>query len=236
MSKKVSIILCTFNEANYIEKTVLELSKNIKNLELIIVDDNSTDGTIDIINKLNQDGRHKVILRKKSKGLASAFTRGIIESSGDYIGWLDTNMSELIPKFEVMMDKLESNNDLVLLSRYVEGGKDKRKTLRALSSKCFNIVCGIILRQPIKDFTSGIFIMKRKVIDEVTFLGYGHGEFFIEFLYNAYKKGFKILEIPFVQEEDDDLGMSKSAPSLIKFLYLGLNYLIRIFTTIIRRN
>ena len=79
-------------------------------------------------------------------------------------------------------------------------------------------------------------MMKRKVIDEVTFLGYGHGEFFIEFLFNAHKKGFKILEIPFVQENDDDLGMSKSAPNLMKFFYLGLNYFIRVFATIIRRN
>ena len=102
MSKKISIILCTYNEVNYIEKTILELEKNIKNLELVIVDDNSTDGTIDTINKLNQNGKYKVVFRKKSKGLASAFTRGIIETSGDYVGWLDTNMSELIPKFEIM--------------------------------------------------------------------------------------------------------------------------------------
>ena len=61
MSKKISIILCTFNEANYIEKTIIELNKNIKNLELIIVDDNSTDGTIDILNELNHDKRIKTI-------------------------------------------------------------------------------------------------------------------------------------------------------------------------------
>ena len=78
--------------------------------------------------------------------------------------------------------------------------------------------------------------MKRKVINEVTFLGYGHGEFFIEFIHNAYKKGFKILEIPFTQEKDDDLGMSKSAPNLIKFFYLGVMYFTRILATIIRRD
>ena len=66
------------------------------------------------------------------------------------------------------------------------------QALRSLSSKYFNIACRIIFRQPIKDYTSSIFVMKRYVMDEVTFLGYGHGEFFIEFLVNAYKKGFKI--------------------------------------------
>ena len=79
MSTKNSIILCTYNEANYIEKTISELEKNIPNLELVIVDDNSTDGTIDIINKLNQNNKYKTVFRKKSRSLASAFVRGITE-------------------------------------------------------------------------------------------------------------------------------------------------------------
>ena len=55
MSLKNSIILCTYNEANHIEKTITELEKHVPNLELVIVDDFSTDGTIDIIKKLNQN-------------------------------------------------------------------------------------------------------------------------------------------------------------------------------------
>jgi hypothetical protein len=77
--------------------------------------------------------------------------------------------------------------------------------------------------------------MKRKVMNEVTFLGYGHGEFFLEFLHNAYKKGFKIKEIPYVQKKDEDLENSKSAPNLIRFFYLGFMYILRVFSTIIRR-
>ena len=53
MSTKTSIILCTYNEANYIKPTILELEKNIQNLELIIIDDSSTDGTMNIVNELN---------------------------------------------------------------------------------------------------------------------------------------------------------------------------------------
>ena len=72
-------------------------------------------------------------------------------------------------------------------------------------------------------------------MDEVTFLGYGHGEFFLEFLYNAYRKGFKIKEIPHIQEMDLDQKNSKSAPNIFKFLYHGLMYVIRVFVTILRR-
>ena len=106
MSLKTSIILCTYNEANYIENTISELEKNIPNLELVIVDDSSTDGTIEIIKKLNQNNKYKVVFRKKSRSLASAFVRGVIETTGDYIGWIDTNMSELAPKFIEMIDAL----------------------------------------------------------------------------------------------------------------------------------
>ena len=236
MSLKTSIILCTYNEANYIENTISELEKNIPNLELVIVDDSSTDGTIEIIKKLNQNNKYKVVFRKKSRSLASAFVRGVIETTGDYIGWIDTNMSEVAPKFINMIEELKSNNDLVILSRYIEGGGDNRIIIRSMSSKYFNIFCRIMLGAQIKDFTSSIFLMKRKIMDEVTFLGYGHGEFFLEFIHNACKKDFKIKEIPYMQKKDENLKNSKSAPNLVKFFYLGFIYILRIFSSIMRRD
>ena len=236
MSSKTSIILCTYNEANYIENAISELEKNIPNVEIIIVDDCSTDGTIEIIKKLNQSNKYKVIYRKRSRSLASAFVRGVIETTGESIGWIDTNMSEVAPKFPEMIQALQSDNDIVVLSRYVEGGGDNRILLRKFTSKYFNRLCGTILNAPVKDFTSSIFLMKREILDEVTFLGYGHGEFFVEFLYNVHRKGFKIKEIPFIQKKDEDSPNSKSAPNLIKFFYLGFMYVLRIFSTITRRN
>ena len=235
MSAKISIVLCTYNEAKYIEDTISKLEKNIPNLELIIVDDFSTDGTVEIIKRLNQNNKYKVIFRKKTRSLASAFVRGIIETTGDYVGWIDTNMSELAPKFTEMISELESGNDIVVLSRYIKGGGDKRVFIRAICSKYFNIFSKTLLRIPINDLTNSVFLMRRKIMDEVTFLGYGHGEFFLEFLYNAYRKGFKIKEIPHIQEMDLDQKNSKSAPNIFKFLYHGLMYVIRVFVTILRR-
>ena len=235
MSLKTSIILCTYNESKHIEKTIVELEKNISNLELVIVDDLSKDGTAEIIKKLNKDNKYIAIFRKKSRSLASAFVRGIVETSGDYIGWVDTNMSEVAPQFNEMIRELESGNDLVILSRYIKGGGDERILLRSIASKYFNIFSRIVLRVPIKDLTNSVFLMKRKVMDEVTFLGYGHGEFFLEFLYNAHNKGFKIKEIPHVQKKDEDIENSKSAPNLFKFFFYGFMYLLRIFSTILRR-
>ena len=235
MSSKASIILCTYNEANHIENAISELEKNIPDLEIVIVDDSSSDGTIEIIERLNKNNKYKVIFRKKSRNLASAFVRGLMETTGVNIGWIDTNMGELASKFPEMSNELKSDNDLILMSRYVKGGGDNRIFVRAFCSKYFNILCRLILRSPIKDFTSSIFLMKRKVLDEVTFLGYGHGDFFLEFLYNVHQKGFKIKEVPYVQKKDQGYSDSKSSPNLIKFLWLGFLYIIRIFSALIRK-
>ena len=234
MSAKTSIILCTYNEADYIKETVIKLENNINNLELVIVDDNSSDGTADIIKKLNNNDKYNLVFRKKSRSLASAFARGIIETTGNYIGWIDANQGELAPKFNIMIKELEQGNDIVIMSRYIPGGGDERTLLRSIGSKYFNFFARNILRLPIKDLTSSNFLMKKKVLDEVTFLGYGHGEFFLEFLYNAHKKGFKIKEIPHLQKKDENLKNSKSAPNLIKFFYYGAMYILRIFITILR--
>ena len=135
MSPKTSIILCTYNEANYIKNAISELEKYIPNLELVIVDDNSSDGTTEIIKQLNVGNKFKAIFRKKNRGLASAFVRGLIETTGDNIGWIDTNMGELTPRFIEMTEELKLNNDLVILSRYIVGGGDKRNLIRVLCSK-----------------------------------------------------------------------------------------------------
>ena len=96
---KNSILLCTYNEARYIENTVLNLDKSISDLEIIIVNDDSKDNTLSIIQKLKTNCELKVINRTKSKGLGTAFQRALIESRGKNIGWIDTNMGELADLF-----------------------------------------------------------------------------------------------------------------------------------------
>ena len=234
-SNKTSIILCTYNEEKYIENSINKLRENIEDLELIIVDDDSSDDTRNIIIRINADNKINLTHRKKTRGLASAFSTGLLHCTGKYIGWIDTNMSELVPRFKEMKNLLDTNYDIVILSRYIEGGGDKRTFLRSFSSKYFNKICSLILGSNVKDYTSSIFLMKKEVLNEVSFIAYGHGEFFIEFIENANRKGFKIKEIPYIQIKDDELNVSKTAGSLIYFFYLGFIYFLRIFKIIIRR-
>ena len=232
MDKVVSIILSTYNEATIIEETIKEINENLNNPEVVLVDDDSTDGTYEKVLKI--DNKQLKSFSRKSRGLASAFLLGLINSSGEIVGWMDSNMPLLARKFPLMISELEKN-DIVVLSRYVDGGKDIRSKTRILSSVIINKVCRFILSNKIKDYTSGIFLMKRNVLEKVVPICYGHGEFFIEFLYKAHLKGLKIKELPYTHPPDIEK-MSKTAPNLIRFFSLGLDYVIRILLIRFRKN
>ena len=141
-------------------------------------------------------------------------------------------MGQIVQKFPVMLNNL-NDNDIVILSRYVNGGKDERGKFRVLVSFVLNKFSKIILRSRINDLSSGIFLMKRDILNDVVPIAKGHGEFIIEFLYRAEKKGNKILEIPYTHPVDLE-GNSKSFPNLGKFLQFGFFYFIRLVQMIIR--
>ena len=231
MDKKISIILSTYNEAAVIEESINEIFNTIKNVEIVVVDDNSTDGTLKILNSIQN--KNLKVYSRKSRGLASAFLLGMINTDGDYVGWTDSNMPQLTYHFREMINKLDSY-DVILLSRYIEGGGDQRSKMRILSSKIINFICRLFLGSGIKDYTSSIFIMRRNVLIHGVPIAYGHGEFFIEFLYKIKKNGMKIYELPYVQPPD--LEGSKTASSIIRFFTLGLSYLIRILIIRFRKN
>ena len=232
MVKKVSIILSTYNEALVIENTINEILKNLENLEIVLVDDNSPDGTFEIVEKMNNP---KIkAYRRKTRGLGSAFLLGLINSSSEIVGWLDSNMGILANRLPEMLENLKSN-DIVILSRYVEGGKDLRSKPRVYASRLINLLCRALLSNKIRDYTSGIFLMKREVLLSAVPVAKGHGEFFIEFIYKAQKDGLKIAELPYTQDADIE-GISKTASSFFRFCHLGINYIIRVILTILRRN
>ena len=132
-----------------------------------------------------------------------------------------------------MIKKLETY-DIVLLSRYIDGGADQRSLMRILSSKMINFFCRLILGSGIKDYTSSIFLMRKEVLKYGVPIAYGHGEFFIEFLYKVKKNGMKICELPYIQPPDTE--GSKTASSILRFFTLGFGYLARILIARFRKN
>jgi dolichol-phosphate mannosyltransferase len=222
------------NEEPHIEKTIKKIFKVYPKGELVIVDDNSTDNTIKIIKKFKSQNIN-LIQRKKARGLASAFIVGMFNAKGNYIGWIDSNMDYVMDKFKNMEKLLDRGYDLVLLSRYVKGGEDQRQFIRVFFSRSFNWFCRLFLTDKIKDFSSGIFLLKKDILKEIVPLGYGHGEFFVEFILNIYQKSFKIKEIPYIQQMEDLNVKSKTFPNLYHFFKLSLVYFIRIVTISFRK-
>ena len=234
MNNSISIILCTYNEVNYIEKTLSLIRKLLRNAEIIIIDDNSKDGTIEKLKGLKSFFNFKLFIRKEEKGLASAVKKGFNEAAGTYVGFIDVNSGDQILYFNELITKLDEGYDISVLSRYVPSGGDQRIFLRSLTSKIINFLCKILLRIPFNDFTSGIFLMKKKILNEISINSKGHGEYFIEFIYRVYKKKYKIIEVPYIQKEDENLSKSKSNPNIIYFFYHGLIYFFRIISTALR--
>ena len=234
MNKKISIVLCTYNEVNYIEQTIRLISQTLENVEIIVVDDNSNDGTLEKLDTLKSIFNFKLIVRKNERGLASAHKRGFNESTGEYVGTIDVNSRDQILYFKDLVAKLNAGYDIAVLSRYILGGEDQRIFIRSFSSKAINTVARFFLRIPFNDFTSCIFLMKRKLLDYSEIIKTGYAEWFIEFIYIVYKKKHRLIEIPYIQKMDEKLSVSKSYPNILTFFYLGIIYFYRIILTIIR--
>jgi len=225
----ISIILATYNERENISDIINAVFASLPDpVEIIVVDDNSPDETWKIATELG-DRRIKVIRRMKTRGLASAINRGVIESQGEFIGWMDADMCHPPSLFPTLLETL-NGCDVVIGSRYVKGGKDDRDPSRVLTSRLINRMASLILGHGILDYDSGFILMHRNVLDVVSLTPAGYGAYFIEFIYACCRKGLKVVEIPYTFTERLK-GVSKSNTSLLQFGIAGLGYVTRILRT-----
>ncbi len=220
---EVSIILPTYNEAENIELLIEGIFRNVPaDSEVIVVDDNSPDGTWKLVEgRAEKDSRIR-LFRRFERGLNSAISAGIEMARGEIIVWMDADLS-MSP--EVIPDLISglSSFDVVIGSRYVPGGKDLRRPGRVLSSRFFNQASARLLRLPVIDLTTGFVAVKREVFKKIKLSGY-YGEYCVKFLYEVFKCGFKMKEVPFVFV-DRTKGYSKTGKSTFRFFYLGLRYI-----------
>jgi len=229
----VSIILATYNERENIARTVSEILRHLgDDVEVIVVDDDSPDETWKHVLGL-EDPRVVLIRRVATRGLASAFNRGIIESRGRIVGWMDADMCMPPAMLPEMIARLD-DHDICIGSRYAPGGIDDRSRLRVLASRTINGLARLVLGYGIRDYDSGFVVLRRSVFDRVSVIPTGYGAYFMEFLYTCRRKGLTVFELPY-RFTDRALGTSKSAPSIARFLWTGMGYLTRILTARLRR-
>jgi len=171
---KTSIIIPTFNEKENIEP----LFDNIFNVfnkhdidgELIIVDDDSDDGTADLVRGLSDRYNVKLIVRKNEKGLASACIKGFEQASGDIFIVMDADLQHPPEKIPELIDSIEKGADIAIGSRYVDGGSlGDWPVSRKIISKGASGIANILFKEikDVKDKQSGFFGFKKDVIDNV---------------------------------------------------------------------
>jgi dolichol-phosphate mannosyltransferase len=203
--KNTFIVIPTYNEAENLPIMVKELFKlSIPSLSILIVDDNSPDGTGRIADRISQDtsGRVFVKHRQGKLGLGTAYIEGFkscLELGAEHIVQMDADFSHSPEKVLVLLDNL-SENDLVLGSRYVEGGSldEKWAIWRKGLSSFGNLYARTILGMPVRDVTGGFRAWNRHTLmgmplDRIKSQGYA---FQVEMGYVAFLLGYKIKEVP----------------------------------------
>jgi len=219
--KKALIVIPTYNEADNIVKLINEiLSLKVPNadLEILIIDDNSIDGTSSLVKAINSARVH-VIDRERKMGLGTAYIKGFkyaIENNYDYVFEMDADFShdpKSLPNFIEKIDKY----DVVIGSRYIHGIAVVNWPLsRLMISIGASIYTRMITLLPVKDVTAGFMChkvssLKQINLDEVKSNGYS---FQIEMKYRMWKKGFKLVEIPIVFI-DRRAGVSKMSRKIV---------------------
>ncbi len=218
---KSLIVIPTYNEAENIEKLIEQiLFLGITNLHVLVVDDNSPDGTAQIVERITQDEPNINLLKRPEKaGLGTAYVTGFkyaLKNGYDFIFEMDADFShnpDEIPNFLKNMN----DYDLVIGSRYVTGVNVINWPLgRLILSVGANKYTQIITGMPIHDGTGGFKCFRSDVLesidlDKVRSDGYS---FQIEMNFKAWKKGFRIKEIPIVFT-DREIGSSKMSKRII---------------------
>ncbi len=212
---KSIVVIPTYNEADNIEKLIQQIfSLNLPGLEILIVDDNSPDGTSEIINKLQITNYKLHLIKRTSKlGLGSAYIAGFkkaLKLGADYIFEMDADFSHNPQDIPRMLEAIQ-NADLVIGSRKIPGGKIIGwNWWRKFMSNGAMWFSRILLNLQTRDVTAGFRCFRREVLekidlDKITSNGYAFQE---EMLYRTEKADFKILEIPVIFV-DRQAGQSK---------------------------
>ncbi len=198
---KTSIILPTYKERDNIVELINAIFSYLPedgyNAEVVVVDDNSPDGTADAVREnFDNHERVKLFVRVDERGLASAIRYGIEHSSGEILVFMDTDFNH-DPAIIPQMIKFLEYYDIIIGSRFVmAGGMEDR--FRQFSSRIYNYVIRLMFNTPVHDNLSGFFSIYRDKIEAMDLdqIYYGYGDYFIRLLMVAHKRGYNMLEIP----------------------------------------
>jgi len=215
------VIIPTYNERENIESIIMEVLKQNIPVDVLVMDDNSPDGTGDIVRRLQEkDGRIHLIERSGKLGLGTAYIEGFkwaIKNGYDFVFEMDADFSHN-PNDLPRLYRALNDFDLVIGSRYIKGIRvENWPPSRKLLSYSANLFARFVTGVPVRDLTSGFkgirsSILKKLDLGKIKADGYG---FQIEIHYYSYWNGFRVKEIPIVFV-DRRAGRSKMSKQIIR--------------------
>ncbi|MEZ4869659.1 MAG: polyprenol monophosphomannose synthase [Caldilineaceae bacterium] len=235
----VCTVLPTYNEHENIEPLIHGVLASAITAHLVlVVDDNSPDGTGDVVERVAADyqtpARRVVLIRRVGeKGLTSAIQRGIDEAINTYhaaiVTWMDCDLSmppQDIPK--LVQPLLDDQADLVIGSRWIPGGADVAHGQMARTlSWLINHFAILLLGAQVHDYTSGFVAARAPLFQQIRLRG-DYGEYCIDLLGRAGKAGYRLREVPYVCVPRT-AGDSKTGANLWDYLVKGRNYVATIW-------
>ena len=215
------VIVPTYNEKDNIQTVVERVNALGIDIDVLVVDDNSPDGTAEIVKELQTKYENLHLMERVSKlGLGSAYVAGFrwaLKRDYEYILEMDADLSHNPFDIPRLINRAKEGYDVVIGSRYCNGVNVihwpiKRLILSYGANKYTRMVTGL----PIKDCTSGFKCYRRKVLESIDLeriksSGYS---FQIEMKFRAWKKGFSLVEVPIIFEERSE-GRSKMTKAII---------------------
>lgn len=224
------IIIPTYNELENISKLLPDIFSIYPEVHVLIVDDNSPDGTAGKVRELQKQFPGQIFLeeREGKKGLGTAYIYGFkwaLQKGYEYIFEMDADYSHSPKAIQALYDAcVEQKYDMSIGSRYVKGGRVLNWPAdRVLMSYYASVYVRLVSWMPVQDTTAGFVCYTRKVLesidlDKIKFVGYA---FQIEMKYAAYTLGFRIKEVPIVFTDRVE-GNSKMSTGIFKEAVIGV--------------
>ncbi len=224
------VIIPTYNEKENIQKIIKAVFNLLNTFHVLVIDDNSSDGTSDLVKQLMPQFPESLHLvqRQGKMGLGTAYIHGFkwaLERNYQYIFEMDADFSHNPADLQRLLDACKNGGaDVAVGSRYINGVNVVNWPIgRVIMSYYASVYVRLITRMPVRDATAGFKCYKRSVLEaldlsKIKFMGYA---FQIEMKFAAWCSGFRIIEVPIIFTDRTE-GKSKMSSGIFKEAFFGV--------------
>jgi len=225
----LTVILPTLNEVGNLESLIVGLGRELPGCQVIVVDDDSSDGTPDLVREImGRNDSVQLIARHGTPCLTDSIQAGIDAATTNYVAWMDADHSHPPEVMRKLCDVARISG-CCIGTRYADAADSfadrlpKGEMLAAGLSAVLNFCVNRVLRLKITDYTSGFIVCRRELIRNHRLTG-DYGEYFIELMFYLTRRGVDLREV-YYESPPRHSGESKTGASLLPLMRRGVKYL-----------